>query len=252
MHVLRLQPALLQALRLDAVARCCAASPARSTCRRSASSTRARCRRPTRSRSRSGSRSAGAARWSARIVGAVLVNGAKSWFTVAFPEFWLFFLGLLFIVVTLFLPGGVVGLFRRRGMSEALRTSRRAAPADGARIRDPPRGCGRSTPSHGPILYLDGITVSFDGFRALNDLTPDHRRRRAALHHRPQRRRQDDDDGRHHRQDAARQRHRVLRPDHRPRATDRGRDRAGRASAASSRSRRCSSSTPCSRTSSSR
>ena len=37
------------------------------------------------------------------IVGAFIVNGAKSWFTQAFPEFWLFFLGLLFIVVTLML-----------------------------------------------------------------------------------------------------------------------------------------------------
>ena len=59
------------------------------------------------------------------IVGAFFVNGAKSWFTVAFPEFWLFFLGALFIAVTLFLPnglvglvnrpGGLVGLFRRKG-----------------------------------------------------------------------------------------------------------------------------------------
>jgi urea transport system permease protein len=47
------------------------------------------------------------------VVGAVLVNLAKSWFTVAFPEFWLFFLGLLFIAVTRFLPDGVVGLSRR-------------------------------------------------------------------------------------------------------------------------------------------
>ena len=47
------------------------------------------------------------------VLGAVLVNLAKSWFTRAFPEFWLFFLGLLFIVVTLFLPEGVVGLWRR-------------------------------------------------------------------------------------------------------------------------------------------
>ena len=48
------------------------------------------------------------------IIGAFFVNGAKSWFTVAFPEFWLFFLGALFIAVTLFLPNGVVGLFKRR------------------------------------------------------------------------------------------------------------------------------------------
>jgi len=46
------------------------------------------------------------------IVGAFFVNGAKSWFTVAFPEFWLYFLGALFIAVTLFLPHGIVGLFK--------------------------------------------------------------------------------------------------------------------------------------------
>jgi urea transport system permease protein len=48
------------------------------------------------------------------IVGAFFVNGAKSWFTQAFPEFWLYFLGALFIAVTLFLPQGIVGLLRGR------------------------------------------------------------------------------------------------------------------------------------------
>ncbi|ERH66080.1 amino acid ABC transporter permease [Pantoea dispersa EGD-AAK13] len=48
------------------------------------------------------------------LLGAAIVNGAKSWFTVAFPEYWLFFLGLMFILVTLFLPHGVIGLLRRR------------------------------------------------------------------------------------------------------------------------------------------
>ena len=47
------------------------------------------------------------------ILGAFFVNGAKSWFTVAFPEFWLFFLGALFIAVTLFLPHGIMGLAGR-------------------------------------------------------------------------------------------------------------------------------------------
>ena len=47
------------------------------------------------------------------ILGAFFVNGAKSWFTVAFPEFWLFFLGALFIAVTLFLPDGLLGLLRK-------------------------------------------------------------------------------------------------------------------------------------------
>jgi len=46
------------------------------------------------------------------IVGAFFVNGAKSWFTQAFPEFWLYALGAMFIAVTLFLPQGIVGLLR--------------------------------------------------------------------------------------------------------------------------------------------
>ena len=47
------------------------------------------------------------------IAGAGLVNFAKSLFTVWFPEYWLYFLGLLFILVTLFLPQGIAGLVRR-------------------------------------------------------------------------------------------------------------------------------------------
>ncbi len=44
------------------------------------------------------------------IIGAVLVNGAKSWLTVALPQAWLYLLGALFIAVTLWAPRGVVGL----------------------------------------------------------------------------------------------------------------------------------------------
>lgn len=51
------------------------------------------------------------------LLGAGIVNGAKSWFTVAMPEYWQLFLGLMFIVVTLFLPQGVIGLLRRRKSS---------------------------------------------------------------------------------------------------------------------------------------
>jgi urea transport system permease protein len=47
------------------------------------------------------------------IAGAGIVNGAKSVFTVLMPEYWLYVLGLLFILVTLFLPQGVVGLAQR-------------------------------------------------------------------------------------------------------------------------------------------
>ncbi|MET0377871.1 MAG: urea ABC transporter permease subunit UrtC [Spongiibacteraceae bacterium] len=44
------------------------------------------------------------------VIGALLVNFAKTWFTAAFPEVWLFALGALFVVVTLFLPQGIAGL----------------------------------------------------------------------------------------------------------------------------------------------
>lgn len=47
------------------------------------------------------------------VIGALIVNYAKTYFTGALPEFWLFALGTLFIVSTLYLPKGVVGLFER-------------------------------------------------------------------------------------------------------------------------------------------
>ena len=46
-------------------------------------------------------------------LGAILVNYAKTFFTNAFPEIWLFMLGGMFILVTLFFPRGLVGLLRR-------------------------------------------------------------------------------------------------------------------------------------------
>jgi urea transport system permease protein len=60
------------------------------------------------------------------IIGAGIVNGAKSIFTVAMPEYWLFVLGALFIVVTLFLPQGVVGLARK--LTAGRRAPKEAAP----------------------------------------------------------------------------------------------------------------------------
>ena len=46
-------------------------------------------------------------------IGAISVNFAKTWFTGAFPEFWLYGLGALFVLVTLFLPKGLLGLLLR-------------------------------------------------------------------------------------------------------------------------------------------
>ena len=45
------------------------------------------------------------------VIGAVLVNYAKTYFTGAFAELWLFLLGGLFVLTTLYLPKGVVGLW---------------------------------------------------------------------------------------------------------------------------------------------
>ncbi|MGB5307305.1 MAG: urea ABC transporter permease subunit UrtC, partial [Arenicellales bacterium] len=44
------------------------------------------------------------------VAGAVLVNYAKTYFTGAFPEIWLFALGALFVLSTLYLPKGLVGI----------------------------------------------------------------------------------------------------------------------------------------------
>ncbi|MCK9506009.1 MAG: urea ABC transporter permease subunit UrtC [Porticoccaceae bacterium] len=47
------------------------------------------------------------------VMGAFLVNYAKTYFTAAFPELWLFMLGGLFVVTTLYLPKGFKGIFDR-------------------------------------------------------------------------------------------------------------------------------------------
>jgi urea transport system permease protein len=48
------------------------------------------------------------------VLGAVVVNLGKTVFTGALPELWLYALGALFILVTLLLPGGILGLIGRR------------------------------------------------------------------------------------------------------------------------------------------
>jgi len=48
------------------------------------------------------------------IIGAFMVNGAKTFFTALAPEYWLFILGSLFVLVTLYIPNGVVGLIKEK------------------------------------------------------------------------------------------------------------------------------------------
>jgi urea transport system permease protein len=71
----------------------------------------------------------------------VLVNGAKTLFTGWFPELWTFALGALFVLVTLWLPRGVLG-----GL-DALAGLRPSDP------RKPPRGRARQV---GPAESLKG------------------------------------------------------------------------------------------------
>ena len=110
------------------------------------------------------------------IVGATLVNFAKSYFTTgALAPYWLFALGGLFIAVTLFLPKGIVGT-----IGGLFAPKRRAIPS-GAEAQTPnsdaaqSRGGGvtamTAEKARNSLLYLDGVTVSFDGFKALNDLS---------------------------------------------------------------------------------
>ena len=48
------------------------------------------------------------------VFGAAAVNLGKSWFTQTLPEYWLYALGLVFVLVTLFMPRGLAGLWPAR------------------------------------------------------------------------------------------------------------------------------------------
>ncbi len=80
------------------------------------------------------------------IVGAAVVNGLKTWLTTTFPEAWLFALGLVFVGVTLFLPQGLVGLFRK------LTTKKQREPAEAP----PAPRASHSPPTHAHAERADG------------------------------------------------------------------------------------------------
>jgi len=66
------------------------------------------------------------------LLGAGIVNGAKSYFTQAFPEYWLYFLGLLFVLATLYLPQGVLGLFDKVKSKFAVKKTKGELPGNAA------------------------------------------------------------------------------------------------------------------------
>ncbi len=63
------------------------------------------------------------------VLGAILVNYAKTWFTTQMPEVWLFALGGLFVLVTILMPSGLVGLYEQlRSRLRRERTARTGQP----------------------------------------------------------------------------------------------------------------------------
>ena len=116
------------------------------------------------------------------VIGAVIVAGGKSWLTNTIPSAWLYVLGALFVVVTLFLPRGVVGLVpklqarpRRRSPAKggaavvsAPAVTRTRAPEDATPIISMPI----PEAAHRPlVLWVEELSVSFDGFKALTDVS---------------------------------------------------------------------------------
>ena len=59
------------------------------------------------------------------IIGAIGVNALKSWATRAYPDLWLIILGVMFIIIVLFMPKGLVGL---PGQIKELLKKRQPAP----------------------------------------------------------------------------------------------------------------------------
>ena len=66
------------------------------------------------------------------VIGAVVVNFAKTWLTGSMPDLWLFVLGALFILVTLAFPRGILGLIGKLRFKPAPRPAAPVAGEEGA------------------------------------------------------------------------------------------------------------------------
>jgi urea transport system permease protein len=70
------------------------------------------------------------------ILGAILVNLGKTWLTSALPSLWLFVIGGLFILVTLFLPRGLIGLFAWRGPAATVPGTRKVSRTEARELAE--------------------------------------------------------------------------------------------------------------------
>jgi urea transport system permease protein len=72
------------------------------------------------------------------IIGAISVNALKSWATTRYPDYWLIILGVLFILIVLFMPKGIVGLPAQvRGWMMKKRDAAAAEAAETAAEQEP-------------------------------------------------------------------------------------------------------------------
>jgi len=89
------------------------------------------------------------------VIGAIIVNAGKSWFTGLLPELWLFALGALFVFVTIFLPKGIIGTIQ--GGRAALAARRVSAEAKGGSDVSPGNPQGASAPAN---IRLNNVNKS--------------------------------------------------------------------------------------------
>jgi urea transport system permease protein len=78
------------------------------------------------------------------ILGALVVNYIKTYLTGAFPDIWLFFLGALFVLVTLFLPRGIIGLIVGQPQKQGERTEEPEPEPPQVNIRKASSGLGEA------------------------------------------------------------------------------------------------------------
>ena len=63
------------------------------------------------------------------VIGAILVNMMKSYTTQAFPDYWLIMMGSMFVFVVLFMPDGIVGVYKQLKSRIAQKRSLQTAAA---------------------------------------------------------------------------------------------------------------------------